>query len=346
MFRRLRLPGRGSRSLLAGLTAGALCLGLVACGSVQDASTQSSPTSAAPAPSAFPVTITHKFGSTTIPKAPERVVVVGNSTDDLDAVIALGVTPIAYFAKSYSGTDGVPPWLTGKLDPAKTKIVNATSGVNAEQVGALTPDLILATASFGLDQEYATLSKVAPTVGYENEWGGQTWQQHLQVVGKALGKTAEADKLATETQTKIDQAKTDNAAIAGKTFTASVGNTPGKIFTLISEKDFAVKQIEEIGLKLSPGVASIGKDTAASPTGALSPEQYDKLSADLVIIAFTTPDLQRAFESNQLVKNLPAVKDGHYLVVDFDTIAQLRAPSVLGIPWALDKLTPGLKRLA
>jgi iron complex transport system substrate-binding protein len=292
------------------------------------------------------VTITHKFGTTTIPKAPERVVVIGNSTDDLDAVIALGVTPIAYFAKSYSGTDGVPPWLKGKLDPAKTKIVNATSGVNAEQVGALTPDLILATASFGLDQEYPTLSKVAPTIGYDSEWGGQTWQQHLQVVGKALGKTAEADKLARDTQAAIDKAKTDNAAIAGKTFTASVGNTPGKIFTLISEKDFAVKQIEEIGLKLSPAVASIGKDTAASPTGALSPEQYDKLAADLVIIAFTTPDLQQAFEANQLAKNLPAVKDGHYVVVDFDTIAQLRAPSVIGIPWALDKLAPALKKLA
>jgi iron complex transport system substrate-binding protein len=347
MFRRLRLPGRGSRSLFAGLTAGALCLGLAACGSVQDAAAPSaSPAPAGADASAFPVTITHKFGTTTIPKAPQRVVVVGNSTDDLDAVLALGVTPVAYFAKSYTGTDGVPPWLAGKLDPAKTKIVNAGSGVNAEQVGALTPDLILATASFGLDTEYPTLSKIAPTIGYDNAWGDETWQQHLQVVGKALGKTAEANTLATETQAKIDQVKAANAAVAGKTFTASVGNTPGKIFTLISEKDFAVKLIEEIGLKLSPAVASIGKDTAASPTGALSPEQFDKLSADLVVIAFTSPDLQQAFEGNQLVKNLPAVKDGHYVVVDFDTIAQLRAPSVIGIPWALDKLTPALKKLA
>jgi len=345
MLRRPRSPGR-TRSLFSGLVAGALCLGLAACGSVQDTSTQNSAAAPSQAASAFPVTITHKFGTTTIPKAPERVVVVGNSTDDLDAVIALGVTPIAYFAKSYTGTDGVPPWLKGKLDPAKTKIVNASSGVSTEEVAALTPDLILATASFGLEDEYPNLSKVAPTVGYESEWGAQSWQQHVQIVGKALGKDASAEQLTKDTEAKIAQVKTDNAAVAGKTFTASVGNTPGKIFTLISESDFAVKQIEALGLKLSPSVAGIAKDTASSPTGALSPEQLDKLSADLVLISFTSPDLQKAFEDNQLVKDLPAVKKGNLLIVEFDTIAQLRAPSVIGIPWVLEKLTPALKKLA
>jgi iron complex transport system substrate-binding protein len=327
------------RALLVAVAASALSLGLVACGNVQDASTQPSATAPADA-SAFPVSITHKFGTTTIDKAPSRVVVIGTSSDDLDAALALGVTPIAYFTKS--GSDGVPTYLQGKLDPAKTKIINAANGVNAEEVGSLTPDLILASSDYGLDQEYPNLSKIAPTVGYANDWGTQTWQEHVQVAAKALGKSAEAQNVINTTQATIDKAKADYPEAAGKTFTASVGNTSGKVFTLVSQQDFAVQLIQSLGLKLSPVVADASKNESGSPTGTLTPEQYDKLAADLVVIAFTSPDLQQAFENNQLVAN---VKKGNYLVVDMETISALRYPTVYGIPWVLSKLTPALSKL-
>ncbi|MTD55769.1 ABC transporter substrate-binding protein [Amycolatopsis pithecellobii] len=328
------------RVLGALLLAGAVSFGVAACGDVQDSSS-SAASAAATDPAAFPTTITHKFGTTTIEKAPSRVVVIGTSSDDLDAALALGVTPVAFFTKS--GSTSVPGYLQGKLDPAKTKIVDAANGVNAEEVGALTPDLILATADYGLDQEYANLSKIAPTVGYATEWGAQTWREHVQVAAKALGKSTQAQNVITTTQSTIDKVKADYPKAAGKTFTASVGNTPGKIFTLASEKDFAVQLIQSLGLKLSPAVAGLGQNDSGSPTGSLTPEQYDKLAADLVLIAFTSPDLQQAFESNQLVTN---VKSGNYLVTDMETISALRYPTVYDIPWVLDKLRPGLAKLS
>ncbi|WP_223843046.1 ABC transporter substrate-binding protein [Amycolatopsis methanolica] len=337
MSRRVRLPGL--RSLVAASVAGVLGLGLVACGNVQDSSTQTASSASADA-SAFPVSITHKFGTTTIEKAPQRVVVIGTSTDDLDAAVALGVTPVAFFNKS--GMDGVPSWLEGKVGPAKTQIVNAASGVNAEQVGALTPDLILATADYGLEEEYANLSKIAPTIGYATEWGSQSWQEHLDVVARALGKTADAKQVETNTQGAIDQLKAQYPNAVGKTFTASVGNTAGKMFTLVSQKDFAVQLVESLGLKLSPTVTDAAQTDAGSPTGSLTPEQYDKLAADLVIVAYTSPDYQTAFEGNQLVA---PIKAGNYLVVDMETISALRAPTVLDIPWVLEKLKPGLAKL-
>ncbi|WP_370949209.1 iron-siderophore ABC transporter substrate-binding protein [Amycolatopsis sp. cg5] len=334
-----------SRRLLAGLTAGALALSLVACGNVEDKPTTPAAGSSSAQPGAFPVTITHKFGSTTVAKAPERVVVVGTYTDDLDAALALGVTPVGFFSDSQTQPDGVATWLKGKLDPAKTKIVNTGAGLDPEQVGKLNPDLILASAAFGLDKVYENLNKIAPTIGYEKEWGGQSWQQHVQVVGKALGKAADADKLIADTTAQITKVKTDNAKAAGKTFTVSVGNTPGKIFTLASKDDFAVKFIEELGMQLSPSALTATKETAGSPTGSLSPEQYDKLGADLIVIAYTGADLQKAVEDNQLVKDLPAIKKGNYLVIDMEAITQLRAPTLLGIPSSLQKLNAAMQKI-
>ncbi|GAA0262620.1 iron-siderophore ABC transporter substrate-binding protein [Saccharothrix mutabilis subsp. mutabilis] len=340
MSRRVRLSGRAFRAFSAGSLATVLGFGLIACGDVQDASTQTTPTSSAGS-SAFPVTIEHKFGKAEIPKEPTKVVVVGTATDDLDAAIALGVTPVAFFNKS--GGDAVPSWLKGKLDPAKTKIVDAAAGVDPEQVGKFTPDLILATSSYGLEQEYPNLAKLAPTVGYATDWGKQTWQEHVQVVAKALGKTADGDKVISTTQAAIDKFKADHPKAAGKTFTASVGNTAGKMFTLVSKEDFAVRLIEQTGLTLSPTVADATKNESGSPTGTLNPEQYDKLAADLVIVAFTTPDLKQAFESNQLVA---PVKAGNYLSVDMETISALRYPTALDIPWVLEKLKPGVDKIA
>jgi iron complex transport system substrate-binding protein len=328
------------RALGAVAVAAVLGIGLAGCGQVEDSSTDAAPTAGGDA-GAFPVSIKHKFGTTEITKAPTRVVVVGTATDDLDAAIALGVTPVGFFNKS--GSDAVPSWLQGKLDPAKTKIVNAGAGVDTEAVGALTPDLILATSSFGLDQEYPNLSKIAPTVGYAEDWGKQTWQEHVQVVAQALGKTAEAQKVIDTAQASITDFKAKHTAAAGKTFTASVGNAEGKMFTLVSPDDFAVKLLTEAGLTLSPKVADASKNEAGSPSGTVTPEQYDKLAADLVVVAFTTPELQKAFEGNQLAAKL---KTGNYLPADMETITALRNPTSLDIPWILQKLEPGVAKMA
>src|SRR5690349_18320733 len=43
--------------------------------------------------SAYPVTIEHKYGSTTITEFPERIVLVGLT--EQDALLALGVVPVA-----------------------------------------------------------------------------------------------------------------------------------------------------------------------------------------------------------------------------------------------------------
>ncbi|MCI3242926.1 iron-siderophore ABC transporter substrate-binding protein [Streptomyces spinosisporus] len=334
-----------SRTLRTTLLSLTLIAGLAACGSVKDDDGDSATDAAkAESSSAFPVTIKHKFGDTKISAAPKRVVVIGNGgTDDVDALYALGVTPVAVSKDSFA-SDGVYPWLKDRIDTKKTKLLDTVNGVDYEQVAALQPDLILATSDFTLDKDYKKLSAVAPTIGFATAWGQQTWQQHVQVVGKAVGKERQAEQVIKDTEADIDKVRANHPKMAGKTYSLSIGNTPAKIFTIASESDFAAKLMGELGLGLTPSVKNI-KTVSGSPTGELSFEQLDKLDADLVIIAFTTKDLQKAFESSALVKNMSAVKKGDYLVTDVETVSQLRSPSVLGIPWALDNLEPGFAKL-
>lgn len=66
---------------------------------------------------AFPVTIEHALGETTIEAEPERVVTLGWGSSD--AAIALGVIPVAIPFDSYAGDEnGVLPWISEALDEA------------------------------------------------------------------------------------------------------------------------------------------------------------------------------------------------------------------------------------
>ncbi|MFF5477784.1 ABC transporter substrate-binding protein [Streptomyces sp. NPDC012935] len=336
-----------SRKLLSTLLTVALAASLAACGSVEDdsnASTDASGDAKADSSSAFPVSIKHKFGTTKVTKAPERIVVIGNGgTDDIDALYALGVTPVAV-SKDALTKDGVYPWLKDRIDTKKTELLDTLTAVDYEKVASLQPDLILATSDFTLDKDYEKLAAVAPTIGYETAWGQQTWQEHVQVVAKAVGKEERGAQVIKETEDSIAAVKAKHPKLQGKTYSLSIGNTPAKIFTIASEDDFAAKLMSQVGMSLPPAVKNI-KTVNGSPTGELSFEQLDKLDADLVVIAFTTPDLKKAFESSDLVKNMSAVKQDRYVVTDVATISQLRSPSALGIPWALDNLEPGFEKL-
>ena len=75
------------------MAAAGLILFLAACGPNNEADdTPAGSSSSAAAASAFPVSIENKFGTTTIPAEPKRIVTVG--LVEQDALLALGVVPV------------------------------------------------------------------------------------------------------------------------------------------------------------------------------------------------------------------------------------------------------------
>lgn len=91
------------------------CLTIAACGTSPPAA-QGPPAATETTPSAdaaFPVTIEHRYGSTTIPDEPQRVVTVGLT--DHDAALALGVTPVATTEWVVPRPGNIFPWAEDAL---------------------------------------------------------------------------------------------------------------------------------------------------------------------------------------------------------------------------------------
>lgn len=109
------------RDILIG--AGA-ALFLAACGG--DAQPDAAPPAAPVDGGAFPVTVEHRYGSTTIPSESQRVVTVG--LVDHDAVLALGTVPVGITAYEVSTEQrhGVWPWAHDRSMPASSNPANTT----------------------------------------------------------------------------------------------------------------------------------------------------------------------------------------------------------------------------
>ncbi len=318
--------------------AGTAALGLAACG-------RNSPTTGTPpatSSAGFPVTLQGKEGTATIPAEPQRVIAVGFQRDT-DTALALGVRPIAMVENALF-PNLIAPWVEAELVGPKPELLNTGNGLPFEKIAGLRPDLILATDSYELTDNYARLAEIAPTLSYVNNVDSDTWQQRTTHIGKALGRDEQAQKIITDIEDKIKQAARDHPEFAGKTFSVNAVGS-GQLETVL-KGDAAVTFLEQLGLRISPKVAALPQ--SGNPGRAnVSLENLGVLDADIMFVNYVADDDRTLIESNPIFQQLDAVKNGNYLTLGLPVALATGFPSPLSIPYGLDRtVTAVAKALA
>ncbi|HYF66258.1 MAG TPA: ABC transporter substrate-binding protein, partial [Herpetosiphonaceae bacterium] len=233
--------------------------------------------SPAPAAGAFPVTVKHKYGSTTVETKPERIVTVGLT--DHDALLALGIAPVGVTEWFGGYPYATWEWAKDELGDAKPEIVGDGSGANFEKIAALKPDLILALYS-GLTQEnYDLLSKIAPTVAQPGEYVdyGIPWQELTRTVGTVVGQPEQADALVRDVEARFEQARKDHPEFAGATALVA---TPYEGIWIYGPEDVRGRLLTALGFNLPADLAEV---TGTQFGGNLSMERADMLDVDAII---------------------------------------------------------------
>ena len=292
---------------------------------------------AAPAPEngpGFPVTVPGKEGAVTVPKPPTRVVAAGYLRDT-DIALALQA-PLVGVARNSVFPTGLAPW-----QRTNAELFDASGGMPFERIAALRPDLILAADDYTLNKDNQNLTRLAPPLGYQAGVGADSWQTMTSRAGQVLGKPAEAEELVTKTEQAITKTKGANKILAGKTFTFGPVSKLDSVFTINGAGDASAKFFAQLGLVLSPQVASL--PSSSTPGRAqLSPEQLGLLDADVVIIAYMNPGIRAEFEAQPLFQSLKAVQRGSYVALDEAAAIAVAFPSVLSIPYGLSATVPKL----
>ena len=342
-----RRPGRRSVVRAAALLA-AVGLGLGACSTGPVASTAEAP---APAPgSGFPVTIKNVFGETTIKEQPQRVVTVSWVNDDV--ALALGVVPVGVPKNEWGGNaQGSTPWKDAALAKSGAAFGSAKApaqyseadGINFTEIAKLNPDIILGAYSGLTEGDYKKLSEIAPVVAQPEVAYGTSWQDSTAIIGKALGKEAEASKLIADTEEAIRGKVSQYPQLAGKTFI--YGNLePAKSdgINVYTANDNRPRFLSEIGMKLAPVVEENSRNSKEFfiPWSA---EKANELSSDVFVTWVPDAKTADSIKNDPLLGQIPALKSGA-LVADSDNTLTLSisASSPLSLPWALDRFLPQL----
>ena len=342
MFRRAshprrRPPGRA----LSTVAVVALALTLGACGG-DDGATPAAGSSAA-AGAAFPVTIAHKYGSTTIEKAPSRVVTLGLS--DHDAVLALGVVPVGVVDWFGERPYGNWPWVKDKWGGTPPQIVGERDEYQTEKIIALKPDLIIAQYSGMTQAQYTTLSKVAPVVAQIKEYPDYAapWQDMSLVIGRALGQEAAMKQQLADIDKRFADVRTQNPAWAERTIAVADASEPGT-YAAFAKTDPKAQLLADMGFKLAPAVdAAAGKETAA----VLSAERLDILDVDQLVVLATDATVEPRVRADRAFAALNVVKNKRAVFVPYmepPIGAALSFVTVLSVPYALDQLAPMLAK--
>lgn len=325
------LPHRFVRFILL-LSVLALGAGvLAACGA--GASPQE-PASPSGGDGAFPVTVQHKYGSTEVPAAPQRVVSLGYT--DQDALLALGVVPVAIREFTGEQPSATWPWARDRLNGAQPQVI-PLAGPSTESLAALQPDLIVGISAGLTQAQYDEYSRIAPVIAAPAGFAdyGVPWQDATKLTGQAVGKRAEADELVTDLESRIAQTRRQFPQLEGKTIAGVLPSTEaGGGFFVYGPQDLRSRFFASLGLRGVPALDAVAGDKFY---GQFSAEQLGRLNeADIVALIPSSPSQVAPFQAQSGWQNLNAVKAGTAQVFQGETAAALTFSSVLSIPAALD----------
>ncbi|PZF83819.1 ABC transporter substrate-binding protein [Jiangella anatolica] len=332
--------GRWRRLLLTMLVA--VGLTVTACGADEP---DDEPAAGTAAEGAFPVTVEHKFGETEIEAAPVRVVSVGYKEQDW--LYEFGVSPVA--VRQWYGVydHEINPWAADLAEGDPPEVLGTE--LDIERVAELRPDLIVAVYSGITEEEYETLSQIAPTVAgpVGSTDYNEPWRDMTRLIGAALGQADRADEIIAEVEGLFAAAREEHPELVGAevaAWSAWAADTIG----MYSSGDPRSQLLAELGMQTPAAIDELAGSQFWAP---VSPELVGDnldLAGDAVVVIGGTSTEEEAgaanvISGNPTYANSRAGREGR--VVFLDTAATDVAfsfASPLSIRFTLDHLVPQL----
>ncbi|MEJ1155365.1 iron-siderophore ABC transporter substrate-binding protein [Microbacterium marmarense] len=334
------MPRNRSAVTAIAVTAAATLL-LTACASPSTTADSASAASVS-SDATFPVTVEHVYGETVIPSQPERVATVAWANQEVP--LALGVVPVGMAKVTWGDDDdnGILPWVEdalADLDAETPVLFDETDGIDFEAVADTAPDVILAAYSGLTQEEYDTLSKIAPVVAYPDFAWGTTYQDMIRMNSAALGLSEQGDALIDELQIEVETALAGYPELAESTVMFSYIN-PADLSEIgfYSSHDTRASFLTDLGL---PSPTAVDQESALSDQFfmTVSAEQAERFDDVDVFVTYGEADgaIVDAIQADPLLSQIPSVAAGQIAVLENGTpLAASANPSPLSISWGID----------
>ncbi|MEL6398356.1 MAG: iron-siderophore ABC transporter substrate-binding protein [Cyanobacteria bacterium J06626_4] len=241
--------------------------------------------------------VEHAMGTTAVPMAPERVVVLDYAP--LDSALALEVEPI-----------GRMTILPSSLYPSSVEtmpIVGTGRQPDLETILQLQPDLILGNRRSS-GQIYSKLAQIAPTVLTPDNGREGEWQDNFQLYAEALGKPEQAEQLLADYQQRVEAVQAALPQAPEAIAVSVIAHWSGGIVAY-SVDSFPGSVLKDVGLARNPAQGE-GKHYGIQ----LSREDLTQIDGDVIFLLYNSGSEdsvgKAAFVSDPLWSQLNAVQQG------------------------------------
>ena len=249
------------------------------------------------------VEITHDLGTTNVPDAPKRIVVLEYSF--VDTLAAVGVSPVG-IADDDTRASVIPAY-TAIIGDDWTS-VGTRKSPSLEIIASLQPDLIIADTSRH-EAIYDALSEIAPTIAFDSLTGTyEVAMEAAKTIAHAVGKDAEMEARMAEHVARMDAYKAEIGDVSAWSIQFLIDNGEG-IF-LHSPVSYNGSLLAWFGFKSNmPSPDGHTYDEAVVNT---SLEQLSEINPQIILRGkYTDPGLTDSWAGQPLYDNIEAVKNGH-----------------------------------
>lgn len=331
------MSSRTPRWVSAGATAVVAAVVLTGCAGTADAGPDASGGASS---GAFPVTLSHLYGETTLEEAPERVATWGWGATD--AVLALGVMPVAIPSDEYGGgEDRITPWVQDAIDEiggeAPVILDNSSYTLNVEELLATDPDVLVASYSGLTQEEYDAVTGAGiPVVAPKDALWSTPWRDVISETGTALGLEAEADAVLEDLDAQVSEAAAAHPEFAGTTVAWASDDVD--TFYLYLPADSRVEILEDLGFVTDPSVLELDAGESTFYT-TVSAENLDKITAEVIFSSGLVGDAAiDTFLTSERTKLIPAVAKGAVAIISGVEDSDAVSPTALTLPYILPKM--------
>lgn len=286
----------------------------------------------------YPITIEHALGTTVLTEKPVRVATVNWANHEVP--LALGVVPVGFAAANFGDDDGdgLLPWVSEKLaelGAAVPVLFDEGDGIDFEAVAATQPDVILAAYSGLTQEDYDTLSLIAPTVAYPEAAWATDWRDMIRFNSAGMGMAAEGDALIADLEAQMKATVAEFPQILGHEvmFITHLDTTDLSMVRLYTVNDTRVKFFEDLGLTMPQSVLEASE--GGSFRGEVSAEQIDRFDDVELIVTYGGQELIDALEADPLTSKMPAVASGAIVTLGNNPLGTAANPTPLSISWVL-----------
>ena len=335
----VRAAALSRRSFLGGTLGLGSALLLAACqNQANQTPAAAGPSKTASSPSAFPVEIQHKFGTTVVPALAERIACVGLT--EHDAVLALGMQPVAVTEWFGEFPYATWPWAQHLLEE-QPQILTYLDGIQVERVANVAPDLVLAINA-GLNKgTYKKLSQIAPVVAQSGKHGDyfEPWRVQSAAIGQALGKVTEMEELIAHVEDVYATASADHPEFEGKSvFLMAPAFYEGSLY--VYQEGVSTDFLTDLGLKIP---AVIKEYDGAAGSSIPKEDLVDVLDVADVVVWLTTSDgEEKALLADPIIQRLRSTQEDRNIFTGLEVGGAVNFSTVLSLPWLADKIVPQL----